>query len=178
MRTAMMSCIKVSDADVAICKQHFSSLLDARRMSFYFFRLLPRDAGLMTIRFNQEAGSVRHRPDIRSNFELTCNTPPQVDIFIYRNKERRGGARAGGVNGNRYRHDRIFLVVSAKRNAASGQRSNGNKPKPGEKRPEPKPDKKKLKPRREGDREPREPREPNAKKILSSFHMNEGSRLI
>lgn len=81
MRTAAMSRMKISDADIhddeALCKPRFSSFLDGRRIPVHFLRVLSRDARLMTIWLNQEAGGVYHAADIRAILEAVFHTPPR-----------------------------------------------------------------------------------------------------
>jgi len=80
MRAAAMSRIKISGADThddeALCKPHFSSLLEGRRISFRVLRVLSGGARLMTIWLNQEAGGVYHAVDIRATLEATRHPPP------------------------------------------------------------------------------------------------------
>ncbi|MBA2681296.1 MAG: hypothetical protein H0U76_23210 [Ktedonobacteraceae bacterium] len=88
MRTAAMSCMKISDADShndeALRKPRFSSLLDGRHVPVHFLRVLSRDARLMAIWLNQEAGGVCQAADIRALLEVVFHTPPQVDTSTYR----------------------------------------------------------------------------------------------
>jgi len=95
--------------------------------------------GLLTIWHAEQAGGVYNVVGIDAVFEMLHHTPPQVGTSTYSNIKIKNKAR----------------VVEEEK------WSGVKKPKPGEKKPEQKPDKKKPKPGREGDREPREPRQPN-----------------
>ncbi len=93
----------------------------------------------LTIWYAEQADGVYRAAGIDAVFEMLHHTPPQVGTSTYSNIKIKNKAR----------------VVEEEK------WSGVKKPKPGEKKPEQKPDKKKPKPGREGDREPREPRQPN-----------------
>ncbi len=131
MRAAAMSHIGVIDV-VA----HDDEILCKQRFS----PLLKRAAvtRLLTIWHAKQAISVYHMADFAAVFAMPLHAPPlQIDTSAHRNT----------------------CIKSRARVVGEGKWGGEKKPKPGEKKPEQKPDKKK--PRRDGGREPREPRQPN-----------------
>lgn len=100
-------------------------------------RIVDAAVRLLAIWHAQQAIGVYHTADLVAVFEMPLYAPPQIDISAHRN----------------------ICIKSEARVVEEGKWGGEKKPKPGEKKPEQKPDKKK--PRRDGGREPREPRQPN-----------------
>src|SRR5256885_6975906 len=126
----LMSCIKAFCANAhdnkVLIKPPLSSLLDRKRTAFYPYPMLLEHARLLTIWFSQKAGRVCYTLGNGAILEVMRNTPPQVDTSTYRNRRK---SKAGAVGKKRQRLALTPFVV---------HRNNGNKPKPGEKKPDPK----------------------------------------
>jgi hypothetical protein len=151
MRIAVKRCINIEHLDArnntVLHQQSLFPLLGKRRMSLCF---------------NQEASGV-FLPQVGMCAipQTACNTPPQVDTSTYRNITRATGK--GEEKTHAFlalpRPFVIFLSTSAQLAFGSDQRNDGDKAKPGQK----KPDKGKSQSDKQSDREQQEKQKPKTK---------------